>query len=678
MALPIVSEHAIKVLVNRMKSRSNPGASWRSALVGAVLGVLLGVALLGLGFGERLALLGYDLVFLFRSPPQFQNLEIIYMDDQSFAELGQRSAANWDRNLHAQLVDRLTADGARLVVFDIVFSEPGVAAANTNFARAIQRNGKVVLAASLDYQSRPQIKVKGPVRSLPEFEAVAAGWGIAEVMSGPGRVARQYYSGGDSGPSLPWAAATVAGAEITKSKPGDWPELWLNFYGRALALPFLSYREVTNQPAGFFRDKYVFVGARPKTLKAQDEADEFRTPHTWWTGEFSPGVEVTATAFLNLVRQDGLRRLSWRRELWLIIAAGLLFGGVLTLVRPMWAGGFALAGVAGMVVAAVQAAQQHGWFGWTVVAFAQIPGALAWAWWRHFHRLKFEKEVLERTLAETTRLTPVAAAKPALAISDHTLVRRVGKGAYGEVWLARNTIGVFHAVKIVQRREFSSDAPYEREFKGIQKFMPISRSHPGFVNVLHVGRDDVEGFFFYIMEAGDDVQTGQQIDADSYSPKTLATELTARGMLPPEECRQLGLALALALEHLHRQQLVHRDIKPANIIYVHGAPKFADIGLVTEVGTAARDVSNVGTEGYVAPEGPGTAAADVYALGKVLYEACMGRDRRLFPEVPTTVLEQPDDSLLRRLNEIICRACESDATERYQSARELHEALAGL
>jgi serine/threonine protein kinase len=149
-------------------------------------------------------------------------------------------------------------------------------------------------------------------------------------------------------------------------------------------------------------------------------------------------------------------------------------------------------------------------------------------------------------------------------------------------------------------------------------------------------------------------------------------------MLPPQECLQLGLALASALEQLHRQQLVHRDIKPANIIYVNGAPKFADIGLVTEVSTAAGDVSNVGTEGYVSPEGPGTAAADVYSLGKVLYEACMGRDRRLFPEVPTTVLEQPDDSLLRRLNEIICRACESDPHERYQSALELHAALAKL
>jgi CHASE2 domain-containing sensor protein len=630
--------------------------------------------------GEGLVCWSYDLLFWFRTTQSPNEVVIVYMDDRSFVELSQKSFPNWDRNLHAQLLERLTADQCKLVVFDIVFSEPGTPEANANLARAMRRNGKVVLAASLDYPSRSQIRVMTKSMPQPELQDAAVGWGIAEVdvEHSPGRVARRYYAGVETEPSLPSAAAVVAGAKSTRGSEAD---LWLNYYGPALTLPFISYCDVVAMPSGHFRDKFVFVGARPKTLRAQDEADQFRTPHTRWTDTPAPGVEITATAFLNLLRSDGLVRLALAKEVWLVLVAGLVLGGGLSLVRPLAASGLALAAVAVMVFAAARAAQQHVWFAWTVVALAQIPCALAWSVGCHFHRMKFQKEVAERTLVETSRWAEAAAtqARPhGLSIPDHSLVRCVGKGAYGEVWLARNAIGAFHAVKIVQRREFPSDAPYEREFRGIQKFMPISRSHPGFVHVLHVGRNDTMGFFFYIMEACDDASSGQRIDPERYSPKTLATELAWRGKLPPEECLQLGLSLTLALEQLHEHQLIHRDIKPGNIIYVHDTPKFADIGLVTDIGTPGQDVSCLGTEGYIPPEGPGTPAADVYALGKVLYEASMGRDRRLFPEVPTAVLEQRADALLRQINDVIGKACETNARERYQRAKEVYADLLKL
>jgi CHASE2 domain-containing sensor protein len=196
-------------------------ASWRSALTGAALGVAVGLAIWYFWWGQRLVLLSYDLLFWFPMGPPPAEVIIVYMDDRSFNELGQTSTPNWDRDLHAQLLGRLTEDQCKLVVFDVVFSEPGTARANTNLLHAIQRHGKVVLAAALKYPSRPQIRqirVHEPVLPLPEFQEAAVGWGVAEidVSQSPDRIARQYPIGTEHQPSLPWTAAVVAGADVTK------------------------------------------------------------------------------------------------------------------------------------------------------------------------------------------------------------------------------------------------------------------------------------------------------------------------------------------------------------------------------------------------------------------------------------------------------------------------------
>ena len=198
------------------------------------------------------------------------------------------------------------------------------------------------------------------------------------------------------------------------------------------------------------------------------------------------------------------------------------------------------------------------------------------------------------------------------------------------------------------------------------------------VQILHVGRNTPGGFFYCIMEAGDDEKSGQRIDPDVYVPRNLARELDARNRLPMPECVALGLALSDALQFLHERKLIHRDIKPSNIIFVQGRPKFADIGLVTDLASKDKDVSFLGTEGFMAPEGPGSAAADVYSLGKLLYEAGMGRDRQKFPELPTDLETWPDQDQLLQLNNILLKACETDVANRYQSAAELHADLLAL
>ncbi len=260
-------------------------------------------------------------------------------------------------------------------------------------------------------------------------------------------------------------------------------------------------------------------------------------------------------------------------------------------------------------------------------------------------------------------------------IPDHQLVRRIGKGAYGEVWLARNVLGTYRGVKIIRRATFEDDRPFDREFEGIQRFEPISRSHPGFVAILHVGRNDAARCFYYVMEVADDADHQQQINPETYVPRTLSEEVKKRGRLPVAECIQIAASLSAALAHLHRQGLIHRDIKPANIIYVDGTPRLADVGLVTH---AREQASCVGTFGFMPNEGPGTARADIYALGMVLYHIAVGEKVSQFPRLPTLVVDGPDWTSFTRLNTIILKACATDPRDRYQTANELHVALVDL
>ncbi len=280
-------------------------------------------------------------------------------------------------------------------------------------------------------------------------------------------------------------------------------------------------------------------------------------------------------------------------------------------------------------------------------------------------------------------------------IPDYLVLKQIGCGSYGEVWLVRSVLGAFRAVKLVRRKTFWHEHPYEREFKGIQRFEPISRSHEGLVHILHVGRDEQAGYFYYVMELADadEPPRGQQnapwnppperpndgagpsvpgldpaalLTPETYAARTLGSELVRRGRLPLRECIQIGLRLTSALAHLHRHKLVHRDVKPANVIVVGGGPKLADIGLVAELAEAR---SYVGTEGFIPPEGPGTVQGDLYSLGKTLYELSTGKDRHAFPELPHDLAHRRE---FIALNPLLLKACQPDPRDRYASALAMH------
>ncbi len=260
-------------------------------------------------------------------------------------------------------------------------------------------------------------------------------------------------------------------------------------------------------------------------------------------------------------------------------------------------------------------------------------------------------------------------------IPDYELLRKIGSGSYGDVWLARGLTGIWRAIKIVWRARFTDAAPYEREWRGLKEFAEVSLGESIQMALLHVGRNDAAEYFYYVMELADDVERGREIVAASYTPLTLSALRTRRGRLPAEESVKYGVELARVLASLHRRGLVHRDIKPSNVILVGGVPKLADIGLVSPEGEAK---TFIGTEGFVPPEGPGSPAADVYALGKVIYELATGLDQQEFPQLPAELSRLPDQRALLRLNDVILRACEPAGARRYRDAAALLVDLTAL
>src|SRR5437016_13615616 len=176
------------------------------------------------------------------------------------------------------------------------------------------------------------------------------------------------------------------------------------------------------------------------------------------------------------------------------------------------------------------------------------------------------------------------------------------------------------------------------------------------------------------MELADDHIAGRKIDIANYEPRTLKSDLSHHKRLAADESIRLGLSLTEALDALHSCGLAHRDIKPSNIIFTEGVPKLADIGLVA----ASGQQSFVGTEGYVPPEGPGTPQADLYSLGKLLYETCTGKDRLDFPEIDSQLSQRPDREQLLQLNNVLVKACANDPKKRYESAAQMHRDLAML
>ena len=276
------------------------------------------------------------------------------------------------------------------------------------------------------------------------------------------------------------------------------------------------------------------------------------------------------------------------------------------------------------------------------------------------------------------------------AIPNYRLLRLIGSGSFGEVWLALDVFHRWVAVKVVRWTSDGAARIHDQEFRGLRRYVTVAGTDRSLVPISNVGEDPDGYFFHYAMELADDAGTelplpaidpddseAEEALATGYRPLTLREKLRA-GRLPPDECIRYGVALAEALEHLHEHGLVHRDVKPSNIIIVSGRAKLADVGLVANPdGTV---VSLAGTPDFVPLHGAGRPTGDVFALGKVLYLMANGRPLTDFPELIEGHEKLPasDREALAELAAVYDRACDPDPSQRHASASELRAELESL
>ena len=233
-----------------------------------------------------------------------------------------------------------------------------------------------------------------------------------------------------------------------------------------------------------------------------------------------------------------------------------------------------------------------------------------------------------------------------LLLGRYRLLERLGAGGFGTVWRAADE----QLGRVVALKRIALPSPQERE-RALREAQATARlSHPAIV-ALYEACSDAEAFYL-VSELVDGQTLAQLIEQDA---------------LCDEEIAAIGVALSEALAHAHARGVIHRDVKPQNVLVPAGgdehtprggvpaAAKLADFGGALLAGGEAltRTGDVYGTLAYMAPEqsdGHGAgAAADLYSLGLVLYEAFSGHNpvRGATPAATARRIGQPVVSLRR-------------------------------
>jgi adenylate cyclase len=289
-------------------------------------------------------------------------ITIIGIDAESFAKLGLQWP--WPRDLHAELLDRLRSEGASVVAFDVLFSEPSGRGApdDQSFANAIKRAGNVVLAADRIYRETAIISEWQRLDPLPLFLEAGAQVGLATVPLDPDLVVRQVP---ESSEAL-WRSSVL---RLIRDHPELAPNLsaapgsYIRYVGGDHTFPYVSYHEVVQPtgsiPEGFFKDQVVIVGfaarASPNAQSAQ--SDMFHTPFLAQTGGLMPGAEVHANLIETALSRNAITRLPTLALALALVLVGSASAWSMRVWRPIQS---ALWGVGGLVIIAAA--------GWAVLA----------------------------------------------------------------------------------------------------------------------------------------------------------------------------------------------------------------------------------------------------------------------------------------------------------------------
>jgi len=239
----------------------------------------------------------------------------------------------------------------------------------------------------------------------------------------------------------------------------------------------------------------------------------------------------------------------------------------------------------------------------------------------------------------------------------------IGAGAMAVVYEATQlSLGRPVALKILPQ-EFARKESFVRQFDSETDLL-ASLNHPNIVTIIDRGR--VADTYYFAMELVDGVTLG---------------ELVTTGKIDEDFFLQIMEQCAEALDYAHSKGIIHRDIKPANIMLnEQGMVKVADFGvagLMARGGEVGGKRKVVGTRGYMPPEqevhiNRTDARSDIFSLGAVMYRILTAKiPDRLPPRPPSKINGEID----RRLDHIVLKCLQASPDRRYQTAKELLEAL---